>query len=46
MFAGTDAHMFQSTDAGNTWDQIDNGLVVTGVIWSIAFNLSGDVFAR
>ena len=43
IFAGTDAHIFHSTDNGNTWSESDSGVFVTGVIWSIVLNSSGDI---
>ena len=46
IFAGTDASgVFRSTDNGNSWTQISNGLPIGVSVLSLAINSSGNIFA-
>ncbi|MBV5323435.1 hypothetical protein JZU51_01545, partial [bacterium] len=45
IYAGTDSGAYISFDAGNTWNQINDGLLGATVVYSIAVDKDGNVYA-
>jgi photosystem II stability/assembly factor-like uncharacterized protein len=45
IFIGTDAHIFKSSDNGNTWAQKDAGINNIGVFWDFSTDNSGNLYA-
>ncbi|NWG27032.1 MAG: T9SS type A sorting domain-containing protein, partial [Ignavibacteriaceae bacterium] len=45
IFIGTDAHIFKSSDNGNSWTQKDAGINSIGVIWDFSIDNSGNLYA-
>jgi photosystem II stability/assembly factor-like uncharacterized protein len=45
LYAGTDGGAFVSLDSGTTWNQINDGLLGATVVYSIAVDKDGNVYA-
>jgi photosystem II stability/assembly factor-like uncharacterized protein len=45
VYAGTDGGAYVSFDGGGTWGQVNNGLIGSNIVYSIAVDKEGNVYA-